>query len=195
MDEELRYRRKLASAYVRLFRPLAPRGPRRTRFDRMTARWWTRIDVRVFRRTGISLGVKALGVDDVLLLRTRGRVSGQVREVLVAFVEVGGVPHVCAANGGSDRPPAWYLNLRGGEPVEIERRGRRETVVPTELVGDEREGVFEIVYHTFPHVRLYLAHTSRTFPIVALAPLAPCAIPPVVAGAARREESVAGPVG
>lgn len=187
MDDGLRYRRKLASAYVRLFRPLAPRGPRRTRFDRMTARWWTRIDVMVFRRTGISLGVKALGVDDVLLLRTRGRVSGQVREVLVAYVEVDGVPHVCAANGGSDRPPAWYLNLKAGEPVEIERRGKREAVLPTELVGDEREWAFQVVYHTFPHIRLYLAHTSRTFPIVALAPFAisesPAPVPQAPRGA------------
>jgi F420H(2)-dependent quinone reductase len=170
MQEGLRYRPNLARAYMRLFRPLAPRGPRRSRFDRMTARWWTRIDVAVFRHSGISLGVKALGVDDVLLLRTRGRVSGQVREVLVAYVEIDEVPFICAANGGSDHAPAWYRNLEDGEPVEIERLGRRETVMPVVLEGPERERVFDVVYRTFPHVRLYLAHTSRTFPIVCLGP-------------------------
>lgn len=164
------YRRKIARMYIWLFRPLAPRGPRSSRFDQMTSRWWTRIDIVAFRHLGVSLGVRALGVDAVLLLRTRGRLSGQVREVLVAYVEMDGIPHVCAANGGSDRAPAWLRNLACGGPVEIERHGRREVVTPTILEGEARELAFEEVYREFPHVRLYLAHTSRPFPIVRLGP-------------------------
>ena len=48
----------------------------------------------------------------VLLLRTRGRRSGQVREVLVAYVELDKTPVICGANGGCDRVPAWFVNLR-----------------------------------------------------------------------------------
>ena len=162
------YRRKVARMYMRLFRPLAPRGPRSSKFDQMTARWWTRIDVLAFRHLDVSLGVKALGVDDVLLLRTRGRSSGQVREVLVAYVEIDSVLYVCAANGGSDRAPAWFTNLTKGGPAEIERHGRREVVAPKILAGAERERVFEEVFRAFPHIRLYLAHTSRSFPVVRL---------------------------
>ena len=171
MAEELGYRRKIARIYIWLFRPLAPRGPRSSWFDQLTARWWTRIDIMAFRHLGVSLGVRALGVDAVLLLRTRGRSSGEVREVLVAYVEMDGIPYVCAANGGSHRAPAWYGNLKCGGPAEIERHGRREVVVPTILEGAQREAVFEQVYRAFPHVRLYLAHTSRPFPIVRLGPL------------------------
>ena len=171
MAEELGYRRKIARIYIWLFRPLAPRGPRSSWFDQLTARWWTRIDIMAYRHLGVSLGVRALGVDAVLLLRTRGRSSGEVREVLVAYVEMDGIPYVCAANGGSDRAPAWYGNLKCGGPAEIERHGRREVVVPTILEGAQREAVFEQVYRAFPHVRLYLAHTSRPFPIVRLCPL------------------------
>jgi deazaflavin-dependent oxidoreductase (nitroreductase family) len=171
MAEELDYRRKIARIYIWLFRPLAPRGPRSSRFDQLTARWWTRIDIMAFRHLGVSLGVRALGVDAVLLLRTRGCSSGRVREVLVAYVEIDGIPHVCAANGGSHRAPAWYGNLKCGGPAEIERHGRREVVAPRILEGAEREAVFEVVYRAFPHVRLYLAHTSRPFPVVRLGPL------------------------
>lgn len=165
------YRRKVAQTYMRLFRPLVPRGPRSSKFDQMTARWWTRIDIFAFRHLGVSLGVKALGVNDVLLLRTRGCVSGRVREVLVAYVEIDGVPFVCAANGGSDSAPAWFKNLASGGPAEIERGGRRQAVVPEILEGGDRQRVFEVVYHAFPHVRLYLAHTRREFPVVRLGPL------------------------
>lgn len=170
MAERPDYRRKIARAYIRLFRPLVARGPRSSWFDQMTARWWTHIDIMAYRHLGVSLGVRALGVDNVLLLRTRGRRSGQVREVLVAYVEIDGIPYVCAANGGSDRAPAWYGNLRRGGPVEIERHGRRDVAVPNILEGVERELAFEEVYHAFPHVRLYLAHTNRPFPVVRLGP-------------------------
>src|SRR5450759_3124491 len=92
MEESPGYRRNLARAFVRLYRPLTCGRRRRSRLDQLMARWWTRLDVVAYRHLGVSLGVKALGVDDVLLLRTRGRRSGQVREVLVAYVELGGVP-------------------------------------------------------------------------------------------------------
>jgi deazaflavin-dependent oxidoreductase (nitroreductase family) len=162
------YRRHLAAAYVRLYRPLAPRGRRRSSLDQMTARWWTHLDVVAYRYLGISLGVKALGVDSVLLLRTRGRRSGQVREVLVAYVELDKTPIICGANGGWDRVPAWFVNLRAGGPVEIERHGSRQPVVPVVLEGDERERAFAAVSQAFPHVRLYLSRTSRCFPVVRL---------------------------
>ena len=162
------YRRHLASAYVRLYRPLAPRGRRRSSLDQMTARWWTHLDVVAYRHLGMSLGVKALGVNNVLLLRTRGRRSGQVREVLVAYVELDKTPVICGANGGWDRVPAWFVNLRAGGPVEIEQHGRRQAVVPVVLEGDERERAFAAVFQAFPHVRLYLSRTSRCFPVVRL---------------------------
>ncbi|HVA75726.1 MAG TPA: nitroreductase family deazaflavin-dependent oxidoreductase [Acidimicrobiales bacterium] len=134
----------------------------------MTARWWTHLDICAYRHLGMSLGVKALGVDNVLLLRTRGRRSGQVREVLVAYVELDETPVICGANGGWDRVPAWFVNLRAGGPVEIERHGRRQAVVPVVLEGDEREQAFAAVFQAFPHVRLYLSRTSRCFPVVRL---------------------------
>jgi len=162
------YRRRLASAYVRLYRPLAPRGRRRSSLDQMTARWWTHLDVVAYRHLGMSLGVKALGVDDVLLLRTRGRRSGQVREVLVAYVEIDKTRVICGANGGWDRVPAWFVNLRAGGPVEVEKDGRRQAVRPVVLEGDERERAFAAVFQAFPHVRLYLCRTSRCFPLVRL---------------------------
>lgn len=156
------YRCHRAFAYARLFRPLAARGRRRSSLDQLTARWWTHVDVVAYRHLGRSLGRRALGVDDVLLLRTRGRRTGQVREVLVAYVELDGRPIICGANGGWDRVPAWFVNLCAGGPVEIEGGGCRQAVVPVILEGDERERAFATVFEAFPHVRLYLSRTSAS---------------------------------
>lgn len=168
MKERPGYRRHLASAYVRIYRPLAPRGRRRFSFDQRMARWWTRLDVVAYRHFRLSLGVKALGVDDVLVLRTRGRRSGQVREVLVAYVELDGSPVVCGANGGWDHVPAWFVNLRSGGPVEIERHGCRQVVRAVLLEGKAGEQGLQAVLGAFPHVGLYRSRTQRSFPLVRL---------------------------
>ena len=76
--------------------------------------------------------------------------------------------YICAANGGAERAPAWYSNLSAGGPAEIERKGLRSAVTPVVLKGTERDRAFERVYFAFPHVRLYLARTSRTFPVLRL---------------------------
>ncbi len=171
IEEGPRYRRHLAGAYARLYRPFRPAGRRCSVLDRITARLWTRLDVTAYRHLGVSLGVKALGVDDVLVLRTRGRRSGQVREVLVAYVELDHQPVICAANAGSGRDPAWFANLGSGGPVEIERHGHRQAVTPVVLAGPESEQAFAAVDRAFPHVRLYRTHTTRPFPLVRLEPL------------------------
>ncbi len=168
------YRPHIAQAYARLYRPFRPGGRRRSWCDQMIARWWTRLDVAAYRHLGMSLGVKALGVNDVILLRTRGRRTGQVREVLVAYVELGGVPIICGGNAGCDSSPSWFENLRVGGPVEIEHRNHHRTAVaPVILGGAAREQAFGEIYHAFPHIRLYLTRTTRPFPVVRLEPLKP----------------------
>ena len=117
------------------------------------------------------MGACALGLSDVLLLRTRGRRSGQVREVLVAYVELEGVPVVCGANAGSDTDPAWFKNLEAGSAAEIERHHRRVAVAPVLLGGAVRSDAFDAVYRAFPHLRLYIARTTRPFPLLRLEPL------------------------
>ncbi len=107
---------------------------------------------------------------DALPLRTRGSVSGYVWKPLVAYVEIDGIPCVCAANGGWDRDPAWYGYLHSGGVVEIEYHGRRVVVVAKVLEGVKRQPAFDEVYRAFPHVRLYLARTSRPLPVVRLGP-------------------------
>ncbi len=168
MHNALPYRPHVARAYARLFRPLVPCGRCRARLDHMTARLWTHLDVAVYRHLGLSLGVKALGVDDVLLLRTRGRTTGQVREVLVAYVDIGGAPVVCAANAGWDHQPGWFQNLRGGGPVEVQCHGECHAVTPVLLEGDERERALAAMEEAFPYMRLYLARTARRFPVLRL---------------------------
>ena len=48
----------------------------------------------------------------VLLLTTTGRCSGRPRTTPLTYFEDGADLVVIGSNGGEDRPPAWWLNLR-----------------------------------------------------------------------------------
>ncbi len=184
-----RYHPRATRVCSRLYRPARPAGARRDRLDRATARLWTRLDVTCYRWVGSSIGAHPLGLSDVLLLRTRGRRSGQVRAVLVACVEFDGVLIVCGANAGSDTDPAWFKNLEAGSPAEIEHHHHSVAVAPVLLEGAERSDAFDAVYRAFPQVRLYLARTSRPFPLLRLEPVEPAGqAGEAVSGRTRRSE-------
>ena len=118
----------------------------------------------------MSLVVKALGIENALMLRTRGRRTGQVREVIVAYIPFSGGTVVCGANAGWDKMPSWFINIRDGGTIEIEQFGRRTEVIPTLLVDDERLLAFEQLCAAFPQLCMYGTRTVRQFPIVRLVP-------------------------
>ena len=59
-----------------------------------------------------------------LLLTTTGRKSGLARTNGLTYCRDRGDLIVVASNGGSDRPPAWLLNLQADPRVTV-RVGRR----------------------------------------------------------------------
>ncbi|TMF89161.1 MAG: nitroreductase family deazaflavin-dependent oxidoreductase, partial [Chloroflexi bacterium] len=73
----------------------------------------------VYERTDGRLGSQ-IGPLQLLLLRTRGRKSGQQRTACLLYVTDGGRPAVIGSKGGSDTPPAWVLNLQADPDAEIQ---------------------------------------------------------------------------
>jgi F420H(2)-dependent quinone reductase len=117
-----------------------------------------------------------------LLLTTTGRKSGLPRTNGLTYCRDRGDLVVVASNGGSDRPPAWLLNLQAHPEVTV-RVGR--TVMPaTARVADpvERAQLWPLVnranrgmsriFHRGVSGRydVYQRNTSRTIPVVIITP-------------------------
>lgn len=60
-----------------------------------------------------------------LLLTTMGRRSGQRHTTPLIYAPRSGAYMVVASKGGSDSPPAWYLNLADNPEVEVQVKGDR----------------------------------------------------------------------
>jgi deazaflavin-dependent oxidoreductase (nitroreductase family) len=118
-----------------------------------------------------------------LLLTTTGRKTGMARTHGLTYCRDRGDLIVVASNGGSDRPPAWLLNLEA-QPAVTVRVGR--TVFPAAArVADaeERAQLWPLVNRTnrgmsrvfHPGVTgrydVYQRHTSREIPVVIITPV------------------------
>jgi deazaflavin-dependent oxidoreductase (nitroreductase family) len=89
-----------------------------------------------YRATGGEVGHEWQGTQ-TLLLTTKGRKSGEPRELPLIYAPWNGAYLIVASKGGADAPPAWYLNLEADPEVEVQVkedrfRARARTATPEE---------------------------------------------------------------
>ncbi len=129
--------------------------------------WFTRAHCTLYRGTRGLIGGNLIGIH-MLLLTTTGRKSGKTRTLPLTYVADRGDFLIVASNGGSEKPPAWWLNLSARQTAEIQVWGERFPVT-WELVGaEERIEVWRKLQAAIPAHRIYRHRTLREIPIVRL---------------------------
>ena len=101
---------------------------------------------------------QVLAAVPVGLLTTTGARSGQPRTVPLLVVPLDEGWGVIASHYGSERPPAWYFNLRAHPRASLEVDGVTHRVRAEQVHGPDRERVREaaLAYH-----RGYAAYEER----------------------------------
>jgi deazaflavin-dependent oxidoreductase (nitroreductase family) len=106
----------------------------------------------IFRASGGLLGGR-LGGLPILLLTTRGRKSGEAREVALGYLREGEAYVVIASNAGEDSHPGWWLNLMAEPEARIYVGGEELPVLAREAQASYNR---------------YQERTSRRIPVVIL---------------------------
>lgn len=114
-----------------------------------------------------------VGPYKLLLLRTRGRRTGQLRTSELLYVEDGANLVVIGSKGGSDAPPAWLLNLQAASEAEVQVGTRRFPVRARMAEGEERDRLWTAANAIWPDYQRYQDRSSRRIPVVVLEPRAP----------------------
>ena len=107
---------------------------------------------------------------NTLILTTRGRKTGRQIAKPILYVEYDGRLYLAASYGGSDSPPAWYLNLVANPEVRVERGWSRKTCRARTLSDEEALSVWPKLLAMYPPYADYQKKTSRLIPIVELTP-------------------------
>jgi deazaflavin-dependent oxidoreductase (nitroreductase family) len=105
---------------------------------------------------------------DMLLLHTTGRKSGKEHVVPLQYFDVHGTKVIVGSAGGSDKDPAWYLNLLAQPEVSIEQGTGTRQVKAMPIQEPERSHLWEHVVKQDPGFGEYPKKTSRVIPLMAL---------------------------
>lgn len=141
--------------------PAARMGP--------TLRVFWRIHRAFMRLTGGRFG--RVGAMDALLLTTKGRKSGERRDVALNYLADGDAYVVVASYAGEDRDPAWWRNLKADPEAEVAVAGKRMKVRAREADGAERERLWARFVEKDPAYAEYQQRTKRRLPVVVLQPV------------------------
>ena len=115
-------------------------------------------------RIGANLGGRPM-----LLLRTRGRRTGQPRVAALLYVRDGATYAVVASKGGSPQHPGWYHNLVAQPDVDIQVGRERIPVRARVAEGAERARIWaQADAVNDGQYTVYQSRTKRPIPVVVL---------------------------
>lgn len=128
-----------------------------------------RLHTRLYRISGGRVGHRTGSITN-LLLTTTGRKSGQKRTCPLSYLEDGDRFVLIASNGGNEKHPAWYANLKADPRATIDIGSKRVEVAATTAAGDERARLWSAAVRSNPQYAIYESITSREIPVVILTP-------------------------
>jgi deazaflavin-dependent oxidoreductase (nitroreductase family) len=103
-----------------------------------------------------------------LLLTTTGRKSGEQRTTPLIYAPEGDSYAIVASKGGSDEPPAWYLNLSENPEVEVQVKADRFKARARTAGPEEKPALWEKMVGEWPAYDEYQRKTDREIPVVVL---------------------------
>jgi deazaflavin-dependent oxidoreductase (nitroreductase family) len=142
-----------------------------TTLKRRFTRVGNRIGVWMYRTLDGRLSSGSKDVH-VLMVTTPGRRTGLPRSTCVRYLETDEGYVVWGTGSGSPRDPDWFRNLRRAEVADVQVRAAHLTAHPRELVGAERDAMWnDVVLAEAPEVEKFARRAGRTIPIAVLQPV------------------------
>jgi deazaflavin-dependent oxidoreductase (nitroreductase family) len=124
--------------------------------------------VRRYQETGGAEGYHWKNGTTILLLTTKGRKSGQNRTSALIYRDYEDKQLVVASKGGSDQPPAWFLNIEADPEVTVQIKGEKFAARARPATADEKPAMWEHMVQVWPDYANYQAKTERDIPVVVL---------------------------
>jgi deazaflavin-dependent oxidoreductase (nitroreductase family) len=137
-------------------------------------RWYginvaSRIDPLLLRVTGGRFATTSML--PLVLLRVRGRKSGELRTVPLVYFTDGEDVILVASSFGRAKHPAWYLNVIASPDVELTAGGVTGRYVARRVEGGERARLYELARRNYSGYGDYEELAGdREIPVLALLP-------------------------
>lgn len=135
-----------------------------------TAQRLSALHTRAYRLTGGRLGRRLVN-NDMLLLTTKGRRTGQPRTVPLLYLRDGESLVVIASWGGREQNPLWYTNLVADNQVTVQVDGTSSERIARTASDTERAAWWPHIVKAYDGYTVYQSRTDRQIPVVFLEPI------------------------
>ncbi|OBG74534.1 hypothetical protein A5714_11880 [Mycobacterium sp. E2462] len=128
-------------------------------------KWMAKGNTWIYRRSNGRFG-GTFQKAPVALLTTIGRKSGEPRVSPLLYLREGDRVVLVASQGGRDKHPLWYLNLKANPDVTVQIKNEVLRLRARDANAEEREEYWPKLEAMYPSFKDYQSWTDRVIPIV-----------------------------
>ncbi|ORA78912.1 nitroreductase family deazaflavin-dependent oxidoreductase [Mycobacterium malmoense] len=132
-------------------------------------KWMSRANTWLYRRSNGKLG-GTFQKRPVALLTTTGRKTGEPRLSPLLYLREGDRVILVASQGGREKNPLWYLNLKADPKVSVQIKGEVLQLRARDATAEERAKYWPKLVAMYPSFEDYQSWTDRVIPIVICEP-------------------------
>ena len=104
----------------------------------------------------------------VLLLTTVGRKTRKNRTTPLLYLKDNDRIAIVASNGGRDKEPSWWTNLKTNPHAQVQIKGEKKKVIARKANMYEHASLWPLLTKMYPSYGVYQKKTKREIPIVVL---------------------------
>ncbi len=112
-----------------------------------------------------------LGTQTILLLHSRGKISGKRYLTPIAYFFTDGIYFLVGSNWGKEHNAGWFHNLLADPRTTIEVGGKTITVEAHPAEGEQYDILWKYAIEHHPPYLHYKEMTTRHIPIMVLQPV------------------------
>lgn len=121
-----------------------------------------------FRANGGKVGGPFEGRENMVVITTTGAKSGRAITNPLVYVPDGERIILIASNGGADKHPAWYHNLRANQHLTVEVGTETYPAKAEFVTGPESDALYARMVEIMPQFAEYRRNTTRDIPVIAV---------------------------
>ncbi len=126
---------------------------------------YTRFNVWVYKKSNGRLMKNFPGGFPICIVTMLGRKSGQPREVALIHLPKGDSKLLVASQGGMDKNPVWYFNIKANPEIDIMVSGIKNSYLAREVNEAEKRELWPHLLSLYPDFDEYQARTDRDIPV------------------------------
>ena len=129
-------------------------------------KWMSRGQTALYKVSKGRIAGSFLEGAPVALVTTIGRKSGEARVVPLLFLREGNRVVLVASQGGSDKHPLWYLNLKANPKVTVQIKDEVLNLTARDATEQERAEYWPKLTAFYKGFDDYQSWTDRVIPVV-----------------------------